>query len=452
MAEDAPPAHFQSIAEAATASWYAHRASSPNSGQSPFIHQDSTQRQTPASTVAASASASAPPTSPAPQPPHPLAASTSASMDPGASSPSSPTSSRRESEARVAGEVGIRSDITAWQSALQSLPFEFANSQQPIHPLAQALIHQPTLRPVEWNQYRQQGGFVPRTAHDYSSLMIYISGQVNPNPCRNCLLRNGPFARCVVSPPAVLAITTLRHACANCTYQNQYKKCTNEPISEQEKARSEMARSITRSKNPTSRPTVPRKPKTNSRTDRDRRRELELQRLLQEQQQHKQQLEDLRDVPMTQSPATLGAGLGDNLASFDEKLRYIRARSPRSRLRIAAEMLQWQAAIATVEAEKPAPTPDLSVPSPIREATLNHHLRAPLNNYTPSQLISTSSAATTAHAFAMNPPDRARTINYSVENTYEPMDEDESESDEEDYEGTPWVGPNQPDSIIKAPR
>ncbi|TGJ88635.1 hypothetical protein E0Z10_g21 [Xylaria hypoxylon] len=436
MAEDASNAHFQSITEAATASWYAHRASIPNSKQSPFIHRGSTQRQTSSST--------------SPVPTLEEVAAQMAAVSEVSSTISTHTSSRRDSEVEAPGEANIHSDIDAWQSALQCLPSEFANAPVPLHPLARALIKQPTLRPVEWNQRRQQGGFVPRTAHDYSSLMIYISGQVNPNPCRNCLLRNGPFARCVVSPPAVLAISTLRHACANCTYQNQYKKCTNEPISEQEKARMELARSVISSKNSAPRSTIPRKPKTPSRTKHDGRK---LKRRLQELQQN--QLEEPRDVSMGQSPAILGVGgLGDSLTLFDEKLRYIRASSPRSRRRMAAETLQWQAAIATIEAEGPAPAPDLSIPGPIHEATLNHHLRAPLNNYTPSQLVSASPAATAAPIFAVNSPAGTRATSYSAENTYEAMDEDESEGEEEgdDYEGTPWAGPNHTDSIIKAPR
>ncbi|KAI0536517.1 hypothetical protein GGR58DRAFT_385690 [Xylaria digitata] len=451
MAEDARNAHFQSIAEAATASWYAHRASvpnsTPNSRQSSFLHQEgSTQSQMSTSTATALA----------PQSTHPLADATPASMgsemllssSSSSSTTTTPTSSRRDSEAQA---MDIRSDIPAWQSALQSLPAEFANAQAPLHPLAQALIRQPTLRPVEWNQYRQQGGFVPRTAHDYSSLMIYISGQVNPNPCRNCLLRNGPFARCVVSPPAVLAISTLRHACANCTYQNQYKKCTNEPISEQEKARIDMARFSVKSKNPTPRQTIPRKPKSNSRSRRDdKRRQRELERQLHEQKQRRQ-LEEPRDASIAQSPAALGVGLGDNSMSFDEKLRYIRASSPRSRRQIAAETLQWQAAIATIEAEGPAPTPNLPV-NPIDGATFNHNLRTPLNNYTPSEPVSTQPAATTVPIFRANSPTEARITSYGAKNTHEAMDGDESEDEDED-----GVDDNEEDgyggtaSIIKAP-
>ena len=72
--------------------------------------------------------------------------------------------------------------------------------------------------------------------------MFYISGQVSPNPCRRCILKQGPFARCIVSPPMVLAQSQLRHACANCTYQNQYKKCTNELVIEAELARTHAMR------------------------------------------------------------------------------------------------------------------------------------------------------------------------------------------------------------------
>ena len=106
-----------------------------------------------------------------------------------------------------------------------------------IHALPQSLAKHPAIRKIEWNSYRPMGGFVPRTPHDFASLMIYVSGQVSPNPCRRCILKQGPFARCIVSPPMVLAQSQLKHACANCTYQNQYKKCTNEPVTEAELAR-----------------------------------------------------------------------------------------------------------------------------------------------------------------------------------------------------------------------
>ncbi|KAI0446918.1 hypothetical protein F4803DRAFT_501673 [Xylaria telfairii] len=473
MAEDTPNVLFQSIADAATATWFAHRASTPNSKQSPSIRHDSTQAQAPTLTsmpppasATPAASASPVPSSVHPRPAEGLASGTS----PAASSTPSPTSSRRESEAQASGDASIRSDITAWQSTLQVLPPEFANSELPLHPLAQALCGQPTLRAVEWNQYRQQGGFVPRTPHDFSSLMIYLSGQVNPNPCRNCLLRNGPFARCIVSPPAVLAVSTIRHACANCTYQNQYKKCTNEPISEQEKTRSEISRpsSIARP-----RLMVPRKPKSNARTN--DRKELGREQMVQERrqpihnaksrrrqeqlQQQLQQLQELkekrRDASMTQTVGTMDLGLGPNtnFKSFDEKLRHVRASSPRSRRQMAAETLQWQAAIATVEAEKSAPAPYLPIQTSINSVTSDNHPQAWRNNYAASQPIST-----TAITSAMQSPPRghspmAGANSYNAENMPEPMDEDESDDDHEDeYEGTQWVGPNHIGPMIKGPR
>ncbi|KAI0454311.1 hypothetical protein F5B21DRAFT_475694 [Xylaria acuta] len=464
MAGDAPNALFQSIADAATATWYAHRASTPNSKQSPSIRHDSTQARTltpmppPASaTPAASAS-------PMPSSVHPGAVEGLASRSSPASSTPSPTSSRGDSEVQASGDAKIRSDITAWRSTLQVLPPEFANSELPLHPLAQALSGQPTVRAVEWNQYRQQGGFVPRTPHDFSSLMIYLSGQMNPNPCRNCLLRNGPFARCVVSPPAVLAVSTIRHACANCTYQNQYKKCTNEPISEQEKIRSEIARPSSMAR---PRLLIPRKPKSNARTN--DRREPGLEQIVQErlqpkqnakerrrqerQQKRQQQQENRVDVIATQTLGGPGLGLSNNFKSFDEKIRYIRASSPLSRRQMAAETLQWQAAIATVEAEKSATAPDLSIQTSIGNLTPNNHFQASFNNYTASQPVSTTPIIFARRTPATDHSARAETTSYDAENTAEPMDEDESDDDHEDeYEGTQWIGPNHTGPMIKAPQ
>ncbi|KAI1428678.1 hypothetical protein F5Y12DRAFT_731261 [Xylaria sp. FL1777] len=465
MAEDAANTDFHSIAEAATASWYARRTSTPNSKQPPSIHKefahqeidslrpdDAAAKESARGQIPAPIAASATPASPAPPPS--IHTSVAAAMNSSAST--TPISSVRGSEAQAQGDASMRSEMTAWKSALQSLPFEFANAPEPLHPLAQALADQPTLRSIEWNQYRLAGSFVPRTPHDYSSLMIYLCGQVNPNPCRNCLLRNGPFARCVVSPPAVLANSTLRHACANCTYQNQYKKCTNEPISEQEKARSDIVRSMMRTKNPMPRPPMPRKPKINSQAKSLQGSRLELEDRLGHRRRWKRdlqlrrQLEEGADVSMTQSTASLG--IGPDLKSFDEKLRHIRARSPRSRRRIAAEMLQWQAAIATVEAEEPGPVTEISISSSATNATPNHHLPAPPSCYTPSQPILTSSIPTGARASVVDSFARTRTTSYGAEHTYEAMGEDESQDEQEDdYEATPWVGPDHTGSFIKAP-
>ncbi|KAI0967330.1 hypothetical protein F4678DRAFT_249205 [Xylaria arbuscula] len=451
MEDDASNAHFQSIAEAATASWFANRQSTPSSRQSSFIPQDSARGPRPSSIAAASLALAtlAPPVSPTPPSVRPAA-----TLDSSAST--TPVSSLRDSETQPRDDVSsnIGSDITAWKSALQSLPPEFADASEPQHPLAQALISQPTLRPIEWNKYRLSGSFVPRTAHDFSSIMIYISGQVNSNPCRNCLLKNGPFALCVVSPPAVLANSTLRHACANCTYQNQYKKCTNEPISEQEQARADLARSMVRTKGLTPRLPMARKPKPNSRTKGLQVTQSEAQyRLDLDDRQRKRQRNGRGDASIPQSPAGPGTSLGTNLQSFDEKLRHIRSCSPRTRRRIAADTLQWQAAIATIEAEDPVPANNDSFPSPLPRTAVNNHIRAPPNTYTPSQLAPPSSAPAAVRSFAVDSPARFETTGYGAEHTYDSMDEDESEDEQEDgYDGPSWLRPAHNESIIKTPR
>ncbi|KAI1079772.1 hypothetical protein F5B20DRAFT_580926 [Whalleya microplaca] len=310
----------------------------------------------------------------------------------------------------------IRSDITAWESALRSLPEEFRHNDLPIHPLAQTLAEQPTLRQVEWNQYRQQGGFVPRTPHDYSSLMIYLSGQVNPNPCRNCLLRNGPFARCVVAPPSVLAQSSLKHACANCTYQNQYKKCTNAPIGDDELARRAIKNPIPR--NPVPRNPIPRKPKTNTRKE-----------------SHKFDHAHMIRKPTAQSISA---------ESFAAKLSQVRGWSPRSRRRMKAEAMQWQAAIMTFEAENTRPTP--------RESSTGYAIERPRLSMSMS---SASHPATASSSMFAAPP--------SVGESMEPeeyrghygqghMEEDESESEEHEHEGTSWFGFDDMEPVLKPPR
>ncbi|KAI0431161.1 hypothetical protein F5Y09DRAFT_340972 [Xylaria sp. FL1042] len=452
MAEgDVSGTHFPSTVEAGTASWYAPRASTPNSARSSSICTEDSPREPESPSI--EASASAPAVSPAPPPStHPAA-----TLDSSASTTS--VSSLRGNESQAPEEVSTNNGATAWEAALKSLPDEIANTSVPLHPLAQALVDQPALRPVEWNKFRVAGSFVPRTAHDYSSLMIYLSGQVSPNPCRNCLLRNGPFARCVVSPPTVLANSTLRHACANCTYQNQYKKCTNEPISEQEKARAELQRSMMRTKNPIPRPPMARKPKIDGTpksvqgTLSDRQYELEFQRKYwQNDRQRKRKRDERGDVSMNQSPAGPSADLGSNLQSFDEKLRQIRACSPRARRRFAAETLQWQAAIATVDAEEATSATGAFVLTPLPAAAPNHHFRAPPNSLTPSQLVPASSAPATVRGFAVETPARTGTTSYNAEHMYESMGGDGSEDEQDNYEGTPWVGPSHIGSTIKPAR
>ncbi|KAI1631120.1 hypothetical protein F4809DRAFT_646730 [Biscogniauxia mediterranea] len=357
-------------------------------------------------------------------------ASPSADRSSSARDGSQPTPSLKSNGVPAAEDLpSIRSDITAWTGALQSLPEEFRNNTLPVHPLAQALADQPTLRPVEWNQYRQQGGFVPRTPHDYSSLMIFISGQVNPNPCRNCLLRNGPFARCVVSPPSVLAQSTLRHACANCTYQNQYKKCTNAPISQDEMARSQMARAVMKMKNPVPRNLVPRKPRTNSRS-----------KILMPDYGH-----------LVKTPAALNISVD----SFAEKLRQARSWSPRSRRRMKAEVMQWQAAIATVEAERTrAPSYH---PPPASGSHMSETPRLPASIQVPPRPGPTTSAAYASQLpLEESPASYMGAEDYGEDEGHDQdrMEEDEeSESEEEpEYEGTSWVGFEETGPVLKPPR
>ncbi|RYP45581.1 hypothetical protein DL768_008096 [Monosporascus sp. mg162] len=361
------------------------------------------------------------------------------------------------------GASSIGSDITAWQTALQSLPEEFRSSPLPVHPLAQLLAAQPTLRQIEWNQYRQYGGFVPRTPHDFSSLMIYASGQVNPNPCRRCILKNGPFARCIVSPPPVLAQSTLRHACANCTYQNQYKKCTNEPITEEELVRSRAQRAVARppstllnnNNNSSNTPPTVRRPKVNSavrKYHKDGRLKKKLAAAAADGHGHGYGYDYVvhgqQDMPTAQSISA---------DSFADKLRRVRALSPRSRRLVRAEAMQWQAAIATVEAEKTrttgigtdaAATP---APRPLRSTQITDNAavapQASVNANAAGLPFQTSvSAASTAatsssmfapppsSAFAPPAPTTDESM-HEVEGEGGQFDEDEQELDDEESEG-----------------
>ncbi|KAI0146225.1 hypothetical protein GGR57DRAFT_290045 [Xylariaceae sp. FL1272] len=480
MAELAEGLHqspnFASIAEAATASWLAHRASTPSSRQGtkaqtpvPIPGGQSKSASLAPESASASASASASSAIPTPTPPPASApvrlpsSSTSAYLlstkppvetpvpvpvFPG-SAPSAPaiaipappsatgtspgisssyTSSLIQENGESTAHTEIRSDITAWESALQTLPDEFKGRELPTHPLTEVLHKQPTKRPVEWNQFRQQGGFVPRTAHDFASLMIYLCGQVNPNPCRNCQLRNGPFSRCIVSPPQVLGVSFLRHACANCTYQNQYKRCTNEPITEAEKVRSDLLRTVVRPRHSVPKPTTAKRPKAPSRhkvlrdpkfEQREQIRQHEAEKGLQESYLHpairaaghdsEQQKTGNNRPTLPEAPSVqLPMGQPPNL-TFDQKLRHAREMTPQLRRRMMAEATQWQAALMTVEAEEPTPTPipmpmPMPVPTPVPAPAPAPAPYQSASNQKRQRMDSYTFTTTTPHEFALSQP------------------------------------------------
>lgn len=139
-------------------------------------------------------------------------------------------------------------------------------------------------------------------------------------------------------------------------------------------------------------------------------------------------------MSLTRLSAGVSLGLGTNLESFDEKLRHIRACSPRTRRRMAAETLQWQAAIATVEAEGLPPAPAAPAPAPVRNVTNSNRIQAPRNDHTPVPSFSASLAAFAAPATLANPVAATGAARYGAKPTYEPMEEDESESEEEEEE------------------
>ncbi|RYP89145.1 hypothetical protein DL769_000193 [Monosporascus sp. CRB-8-3] len=443
---------FRSLVNAAAANWYSQRSISPGASQ-PRSSFGDPQRQSPHMHVHGGG------------------------VGAGGGQPSN-------------GANSIGSDITAWQTALQSLPGEFRSSPLPVHPLAQLLAVQPTLRQIEWNQYRQYGGFVPRTPHDFSSLMIYASGQVNPNPCRRCILKNGPFARCIVSPPSVLAQSTLRHACANCTYQNQYKKCTNEPVTEEELVRSRAQRAVARppstllneddnnNNNNSNTPPTVRRPKVNSavrKYHKDGRLKKKFAMAAADGHDHGYGygyvVHDQQDRPTAQSISA---------DSFADKLRRARAWSPRSRRRVRAEAMQWQAAIATVEAEKTRPTgigtetaatPALPPPRSTRitdsaavapQASVN-------GNVAGLPFPASASAAATSSSIFAPPPSSAFVPPASMmdesmhemeddggqfdEEDDEELEDEEGEGEEQDYEGDgpSWVGFDDTGPPLKPP-
>ncbi|KAK8079171.1 hypothetical protein PG994_002978 [Apiospora phragmitis] len=238
----------------------------------------------------------------------------------------------------------IGSDITAWQTAIQTLPADFKNQPRFQHPLASMLSDQKTIRQIEWNPNRQNGGFVPRTPNDFSSMMIFICGQINPNPCRNCRLKNGPFARCIVAPPEILAVSTIRHACANCCYQNQHR---------------ESGRQSRRSRNG-----VPKVRKPKSHIPKNKPPSAPMppygSQMPYDQYQAPQHASYAQaSIPTQPMPLpALGKPSSESgsVKSFADKVRMARAWNQQSRRRMKAELLQWQAALATADAERPRKT------------------------------------------------------------------------------------------------
>ncbi|KAI1655503.1 hypothetical protein F4813DRAFT_391638 [Daldinia decipiens] len=316
----------------------------------------------------------------------------------------------------------FHSNLTTWESTLEVLPDEMKNMPLPVHPLAQALAEQRTLRQVEWNRYRQQGGFKPRTAIDYSSLMIYLSGQVNPNPCRNCRLKNGPFARCIVAPPSVLALSSLKHACANCTYQNQHKKCTNLPIDDEELvAKSRMARSTQKLKNPA--PMKPPGRRPNSISDGT---------------PHYTPRYKPDQKQMIRKPTARSI----TADAFGDKLRQVRSWSPRSRRLMKAEVMQWEAAIMTIEAENTrSPRIDRVLDSQGQLEISNKPIGLPPTSQAPWH-PSESYSGLTGAASMDESLDEIEAEEYGeIYSRHQMAEDDEDENEgESDYEGSPWVG------------
>ncbi|KAI2468015.1 hypothetical protein F4781DRAFT_400096 [Annulohypoxylon bovei var. microspora] len=394
MADGQADSEFRSIVNAAAAKWYSQRSTSPD-------HPD--------------------------RPDH-ARASRDVRM-------ASPDRAARDGVPEIGGP-GSRDSPTAWQSALRALPDESKDAPLPIHPLAQALAEQPSLRPVEWNPYRQQGGFKPRTAIDYSSLMIYLSGQVNPNPCRNCRLKNGPYAHCVVAPPSVLGLSSLKHACANCTYQNQHRKCTNLPIDDEELVtRSRIARTSLKLKNPSPAKPAGRRPKPVSESS------------LNPRARYRPDRGHVIRKPTSQSISA---------EAFGEKLRQFRSWSPRSRRRMKAEVKQWEAAIMTVEAESArGPPGDHALDEQGAPGTPSLPTSLPTSmppaSQTPTHLTATPSMFPPPSAPSL--PGSLAEVGAEAYDEYGPqqMDEDEDEDAESDYGGTSWVGFNDVGPVLKPP-
>ncbi|KAI0109332.1 hypothetical protein F4776DRAFT_674880 [Hypoxylon sp. NC0597] len=347
----------------------------------------------------------------------------------------SPKQSNDENGELVPNGTGTRSGITAWQSTLEALPNDLKSIPLPIHPLAQALAEQRSLRSVEWNPYRQQGGFKPRTPTDYCSMMIYVSGQVNPNPCRNCRLKNGPFTRCVVAPPSVLALSSLKHACANCTYQNQHRKCTNLPINDEELVmKSRMARSSLKLKSSTPMKPPGRKPKAITDNNGILKTKYKL---------------DQRHMVRKPTAQNISAD------AFADKLRQVRSWSPRSRRRMQAEAMQWQAAIMTIEAEDTYNSPrdhTLDGPGVLGTPTLPTSLPPASQTPTRPPVMSSRVPAPPSAPSVQGSLAEMEAEGYDEDYNQMQMGDGEDENvDEDDYEGASWVGLNGVEPEVKPP-
>ncbi|KAK7993412.1 Bis(5'-adenosyl)-triphosphatase [Apiospora arundinis] len=251
----------------------------------------------------------------------------------------------------------IGSDISAWETAIQTLPAEFSNTRRFAHPLASMLADQNTILQIEWNPNRQNGGFVPRTPTDFSAMMIFICGQINPNPCRNCRLQNGPFARCIVAPPGDSG-----------GQHHQACRCTNDPITHEERMRSQVGRAArTGCKVRKPKPHIPKSqfPPAPLRQESYRGPQgphppyhtLPLQRTDAPSYRVRGSAFTQTQTPTaaTQPLPALGKPSSESgsVKSFADKVRMARAWNQQSRRRMKAELLQWQATLATVDAERP---------------------------------------------------------------------------------------------------
>lgn len=237
------------------------------------------------------------------------------------------------------GSLPAHDGLPAWNSLTSFLSNGFQCLSLSENQLARDLAEQPAVRPVEWNRYRRHR-YDPRDWYDYCAFMIYVSGEVNPDPCKYCQSLLGLFERCVIPHHSIRTASGMGHVCANCTYHNRQNEFSSGPLSNEEWRMVKLRKSLF-----------------------DNSPHMEASFLSPTLTGHSGASLKARDevyhgytIPEPTERSILPEG-------FADKVRRIRSWSPASLRRMKAEVSQWQAAVTTVEAEK---TPEDDTPEPVK--------------------------------------------------------------------------------------
>jgi hypothetical protein len=93
----------------------------------------------------------------------------------------------------------------------------YSNSQIPKNKRVKDLLELPRVRDVEWNEFSKRP-FFDGNPQSLASIILYVIGEVQQEPCFRCREHKGPFKGCVKLPEGLHF--SIPH-CSNCYYSHQ---------------------------------------------------------------------------------------------------------------------------------------------------------------------------------------------------------------------------------------